>query len=63
MRGHGDGKFGVVRVGAFVGAATLAFALGSAPARADHHGHVVGGYEVLAGTDLGDLPALNGDVH
>ena len=34
--------------------ALIALAL-SAPARADHHGHVVGGYEVLAGTDLGDL--------
>ena len=36
MRGHGDGKFGVVRVAwAFFGAATLAFALAFAPARAD----------------------------
>jgi endonuclease YncB( thermonuclease family) len=36
MRGHGDEKFGVVRVAwAFLGAATLAFALGCAPARAD----------------------------
>jgi endonuclease YncB( thermonuclease family) len=36
MRGHGDGKFGVVRVAwAFCGAATLAFALGFAPARAE----------------------------